>query len=514
MVYTASCKTPTSARSFSHLPTKLPKNMDKRDLATSGKHGDSEELTYMYKISLENMTGRRDVESGGGFETSFMTQVSSSDVVTILSDSEGPGHRFDDIHPVFRDGDVPVMRRSFQEHISPVNSLTRRVQSARYNTPPSRDNDISLTITEYGSSTPPPYRGVDHQSSLESTLTFSTLDNHISPVPPGSPLSCRTLSDSPSQLEATLTDRTLEHHTPSRSPLPCSLDLPHRTLGGHSSPSPPESRRRLDSRGTSPALLESRTLGGGHSSPESRRRLDSYGTPPASRRTLGGHSSPSPPESKRRLDSRGNSPALLESRGGQSSPSPPEFRRRLDSRGTSPALLESRRSRGPSPSPLEATLTYRTANSHTSPALLEFSRTSETPAPAGVHSRTENRTSPAPPPPTPRDSTAPTPADSPPHTKLRRARKVLTSRKSLDSGSRWLYPYFPSHGERFAGETSVMGHMTDHGIRSGIPLGREAPEVLGALENVVYSSPDSGMHDDLSLSSNSDETSSRGEPHH
>ena len=41
---------------------------------------------------------------------------------------------------------------------------------------------------------------------------------------------------------------------------------------------------------------------------------------------------------------------------------------------------------------------------------------------------------------------------SPPHTKLRRARKVLTSKKSLDSGSRslrWLYPYFTPHNDRF-----------------------------------------------------------------
>ena len=88
--------------------------------------------------------------------------------------------------------------------------------------------------------------------------------------------------------------------------------------------------------------------------------------------------------------------------------------------------------------------------------------------------------------------------------RIRRARKVLTSRKSLDSGSRWLYPYFPSHDD---GDTSSgsCDHVTSY----------VAPDKDDLPENVVYSSPDSGVHGDFSLSSNySDSATTRGEFEH
>ena len=88
---------------------------------------------------------------------------------------------------------------------------------------------------------------------------------------------------------------------------------------------------------------------------------------------------------------------------------------------------------------------------------------------------------------------------------------MITSRKSLDAGSRWLYPYFTPADDRLSGEMMGGGPMRSGGMGT-----HEVPEVLGTLENMVYSSPDSGIHD-LSLSSNYSETSSNvnggGEPH-
>jgi hypothetical protein len=212
--------------------------------------------------------------------------------------------------------------------------------------------------------------------------------------------------------------------------------------------------------------------------------------------------------------------------------------------------------RSHSPSPLEATLTYKMLEGHLSPAPADVNRAHASPVPPERHASlnrisngptspgraSENHASPAPPerhaslgrlsntstspgrapgnhtppgmeghasssPSEPHDSvhTSHQSIQSQPQSKLRRASKVLTSRKSLDSGSRWLYPYFQAQ----------IGHVTDYSAQLAQFAGPGAPEVLGALENVVYSSPDSGMHDDdLSLSSSSDDTSSRGENHH
>lgn len=135
MVHTAFCKTPTSARSFSHLPTKLPKNMDKKDLAISGRFMESEELIYIYKISMENMTGRRELEVSE-MGSSVSLQDSSSDesvckmeALSVISDgcnSDNSMHRLDFIHPIIQDGDMPTIRTSFQEECSPMTSLSRK----------------------------------------------------------------------------------------------------------------------------------------------------------------------------------------------------------------------------------------------------------------------------------------------------------------------------------------------------------------------------------------------------
>ena len=94
-------------------------------------------------------------------------------------------------------------------------------------------------------------------------------------------------------------------------------------------------------------------------------------------------------------------------------------------------------------------------------------------------------------------------------TKLRRARKVLTSRKSLESGSRWLNPYFASSSERPGVEALLSNHMTNHMTGSSNNRGAE---VLGALENVTYTSPNNS-EDDFSISTNCSAISTGGSPH-
>lgn len=155
MVHTASfCKTPTSARSYSHLPTpsKLPKNFDKKDLmTTSGRFSDSEESTYIYKISLESMTGRRDFESSVSIlgstnslhHSSSEESVCKNEGMSVISDegnSDGSVHQLDFIHPIVGDEEVPLVHSSFQEEASPVNSLHRKVRTTHLTSSP-RDSE-------------------------------------------------------------------------------------------------------------------------------------------------------------------------------------------------------------------------------------------------------------------------------------------------------------------------------------------------------------------------------------
>lgn len=113
---TTSCKTPTTlTHSFSQaVPTKLPKNIDKRDLMTSGKFTEKEEMTHIYRISLENMTGRRDLDSTG-LGSTVSLRNSSSDELASDGNSDGSTNRLDFIHP---DEEMPVLQRSFQEEHS------------------------------------------------------------------------------------------------------------------------------------------------------------------------------------------------------------------------------------------------------------------------------------------------------------------------------------------------------------------------------------------------------------
>ena len=303
MVHTTlSNKTPTTGRSFANIPTKLPKNFDRRDL----KHTSSanENLTYVYKISKENMTGRRDLDVGlGGRLGSSVSlrnssgseeSISKAEVASDDCNSDGSVHssRMDYIHPAFRDEEVPMIRRSFQEEEEEEDGERGSLRNALLK----KGHSNSMRLNSCSDS-------VSHDASHASVNRSEICVKH-------KPLQGR------SSLPLT------------QSAVQVKVTLPH------------------------------------------------------------------------------------------------------DSKQT--------------------------------------------------------------------------------HHKLRRARKVLTSRKSLDSGSRWLYPYFPSHDD---GDTS--SGSCDHVTSYVAPDKDDLPEILGLLENVVYSSPDSGVHGDFSLSSNySDSATTRGEFEH
>ena len=352
MVLTHSCKTPTSARSFTHLPSKLPKNFDKRDLTTSGRFSESEEAIYIYKISMENMTGRRDFESSCTVPSSTTSlRNSSSDEsvcktegISIISDegnSDGSAHRLDFIHPILGDEETPLVETSFQEDSSPVNSLRRKGRVAH--------------------------------------LTSSPRDS--------------------------------EEESP--------VNSLRRKGRANLNPSP------RDSEDESPVNSLRRKVHNVHFSPSHSPFHDVGGIP--------------------------NLPAGIE--------------KELNMFPTRHGSVESHPSNTPTGSASGSSIAFQVEPPHKNKL-------------SAAHSCS----------------------------KLRR-RKVITSRKSLDAGSRWLYPYFNPADDRLSSDPMKSGRGS-----------HDTPEILGQLENVVYSSPDSGIHD-LSLSSNYSDTSSNltgggGGPHH
>ena len=102
---------------------KLPKNIDKRDFLNSSKFSSDYgvDATYVYRIDLESMTGRRDVETPAlGSTTSLRhslsdDSISRTDVVSIASsdDCTSEGSTLDFIHP--KDDYIPVIHTSFEE---------------------------------------------------------------------------------------------------------------------------------------------------------------------------------------------------------------------------------------------------------------------------------------------------------------------------------------------------------------------------------------------------------------
>ncbi len=135
MIHTTSSKTPTTSNRFSHL-TKLPKNIDKKDLNSSGRYStDSADTIFVYKISIENMTGRG-LDSGSVMgstmslhNSSSEESVSKTEVISIISSEDGnsDGSTLDIIHPEVSDEDIPSFTHTcFEGEESPVSSPYRR----------------------------------------------------------------------------------------------------------------------------------------------------------------------------------------------------------------------------------------------------------------------------------------------------------------------------------------------------------------------------------------------------
>ena len=113
-------------------PSKFPKNIDKKDFVSSNKFSDSVmESTYVYRIDMESMTGRRDNEmpalgSSASLRHSLSDDsISHTDVVSIVSsdDCTSDGSTLDFIHP--KDDDVPVVHTSFEEEDVPIFSIAQ-----------------------------------------------------------------------------------------------------------------------------------------------------------------------------------------------------------------------------------------------------------------------------------------------------------------------------------------------------------------------------------------------------
>ncbi|XP_064396401.1 GTPase-activating Rap/Ran-GAP domain-like protein 3 isoform X3 [Halichondria panicea] len=93
----------THSSSVTNLPAKFPKNIDKKDFLTSGTY-DHKNMTFIYKISFEDMTGRRESMT----ETPLRNSVSYDSMSTGYSITEDERRgvypsALDDVHPIMED---------------------------------------------------------------------------------------------------------------------------------------------------------------------------------------------------------------------------------------------------------------------------------------------------------------------------------------------------------------------------------------------------------------------------
>lgn len=405
MVHSAAggTKTPTSARSFSQLPTKLPKNMDSRDLTLSGKL--SEEFCFIYRISMESMTGLRELdyseEETISFRNSSSDEESSRSEVGVSMGYSGRGgsngalHRLDYIHPLSDPDHAPIFaRRSFQEEHYSANK--QRAAARRH------PQQLQRRCASYGAGDGDMPPGCDGGSSSGgSRKGGARVRSRLAPV------------------QSLDSDDESGIHMPSRSVPSPSLHH-HHHHGHHHSPHGTRAR-----------------------TPQQQQQHPAGGTP--------AEAADSPP------------------------PLPPRGIR------------------------------------HTPPPGVSSSPQPQTPPLSSAYDRL------------PIINTI---GSSPPLSKLRRSRKVLTSRQSLDTSSRWLHPSLSSPDGRHdyddqpvdhpTRQTGFAGHITaqecGQGSRAGYSSspcygrGLGPREVLGQLENVVYGSPDGSTLDDFLFSSNYTDT--------
>lgn len=90
--------------SMTNLPTKFPKNIDKKDFLTSGTY-DRKDMTYIYKISFEDMTGR---ESVSELPRSSVSDESMSPRYSMTEDDRSTVSpaALDYVHPILEDEEL------------------------------------------------------------------------------------------------------------------------------------------------------------------------------------------------------------------------------------------------------------------------------------------------------------------------------------------------------------------------------------------------------------------------
>ena len=116
-------RTPTSAKSNPSIPTKFPKNIDKRDFTASGRLCENLGMTYVYKITMENMIGRQDSFASNILRSGSDDSVSRTSISEVLSvhseDIQSDTSSLDFVHPTLEETEEPLMMGSFAEESPP-----------------------------------------------------------------------------------------------------------------------------------------------------------------------------------------------------------------------------------------------------------------------------------------------------------------------------------------------------------------------------------------------------------
>ena len=126
MIQSNMAKTPAPTRPSTVVPAKFPKNIDKKDFSSSARLNEVSSLTYIYRITMQKMTGRSRSESVSSYTSTQVLHRSGSDELTnrasvseIISEEDS----LDDVHPILEDDDRPIMMTDFGSESPPDTGL-------------------------------------------------------------------------------------------------------------------------------------------------------------------------------------------------------------------------------------------------------------------------------------------------------------------------------------------------------------------------------------------------------
>ena len=125
MIQSNMAKTPTPTRPSPVVPAKFPKNIDKKDFSSSTRLNEVSGLTYIYRITMQKMTGRSRSESMSSF-TSAQRSGSEEQLLTnraSVSEIISEGDSLDDVHPILEDDERPIMMTDFGSESPPDTGL-------------------------------------------------------------------------------------------------------------------------------------------------------------------------------------------------------------------------------------------------------------------------------------------------------------------------------------------------------------------------------------------------------